>query len=108
MPFFEITVATGFLAVATGFAAIMSITAKHATDRIASFLPTATVAAYQLILSSYPLKGECSVGQVCSACSSLNGDTAARVYFSRNDGSATTHKQILVCRASSCGSPCGS
>ena len=73
MPLFEITVATGFLAVATGIAVIMSITAKHAADRIASFLPTATVAAYQLILSSYPLKDECSVGQVCNVCCSLIG-----------------------------------
>ena len=67
MPLAETVVATGFLA---GFVslpiAIMSnqLTAKSATDRIASFLPTATVAAYQLILSSYPLKDCCSVGQV--------------------------------------------
>ena len=66
MPFLEGAVATGFFAVATGFAATMSSSAKHATDRIASFLPTATVAAYQLILSSYSLKGQCSVGEVCN------------------------------------------
>ena len=64
MPFIETAVAIGFPAVATGLAAAMSINVKHATDRIASFLPTATVAAYQLILSSYPLKQECDAGQV--------------------------------------------
>ena len=43
------------------------MTAKEATDRIASFLPTATTAAFQLILSAYPQNGVCTVGQVYSA-----------------------------------------
>ena len=42
------------------------MTAKDATDRIASFLPTATTAAFQLILSAYPQNGVCTVGQVYS------------------------------------------
>lgn len=37
---------------------------KEATDRIASFLPTATVTALQLIISSYPQNGQCTMGQV--------------------------------------------
>ncbi len=88
MPFLEGAVATGFLAVATGFAAAMSSSAKHATDRIASFLPTATVAAYQLILSSYSLKGQCSVGEVCNALDLI----AASMSASLNEGFAATHQ----------------
>ena len=42
------------------------MTPKDATDRIASFLPTATTAAFQLILSAYPQNGVCYAGQVYS------------------------------------------
>ena len=69
----------------------MSITAKHATDRIASFLPTATVAAYQLILSSYPLKGECSVGQVCNG--PVHTEEACEPPFCR----LCSHSQAMIC-----------
>ena len=91
MPFVEPALATGFLAIAIALAAIMSATAKDATDRIASFLPTATVAAYQLILSSYPLDG-CNVGQVCTFvyctmhASPLNEDLSS------------SHKPLDACR----------
>ena len=63
----------GFILLPIGTGMGSSPTAKTATDRIASFLPTATVSAYQLILSSYDAKAECTVGQVripfcCTVC----------------------------------------
>ena len=42
-----------------------SLTAKNTTDRIASFLPTASISDNQIILSFYDAKAECTVGQVC-------------------------------------------
>lgn len=43
---------------------IMADAHGQALDRVAKFLPTATVAAFQLILSSYPQTGDCTSGEV--------------------------------------------
>jgi hypothetical protein len=77
MPFIETVAAlvllAGFILLPKAIGMGSSPTAKSATDRIASFLPTATVSAYQLILSSYDAKADCTIGQVripfcCTVC----------------------------------------
>ena len=62
---FALVLLAGFILLPIAIGMGSSPTAKSDTDRIASFLPTATVSAYQLILSSYDAKAECTVGQVC-------------------------------------------
>ena len=43
---------------------ILAFEDQRTTDRIASFLPLATLARFQLILSAYPQDGQCTTGQV--------------------------------------------
>ena len=47
---------------------IMSADHGKALDRVASFLPTATVSAFQVILSSYPQSGGCTPQEVILQC----------------------------------------
>ncbi len=119
MPLTETAVAlvplTGFILLPIAIGMGSSITAKGATDRIASFLPTATVSAYQLILSSYDAKEECTVGQVCillrcAVCHSVYGQHSYNVKDSSRHGmhDKTPYDGIASRRGCFYGSPCPS
>jgi hypothetical protein len=71
-----------------------------ALDRIASYLPTATVTAFQLILSSYTPNG-CTLGEVRSYITSL---PTAVIDGCRADRSTANSGSWWLCRPSCCGS----